>query len=266
MKKTIVLLSLLMVALVFISAFSPALASKNTAALQTMKNDLVTIEVNQYLGRKTDRIYTKVTSAEAEQIKQELIAWHDAQQRNDHTAVTHYETLLKEKGIFGNRYQHLYANENSMTLFEKTRYLPSPLGDTGSNISNSMCYFNALGEGIMLWWLGLQVWNAIVQTIKNVSNPLAAFILLLALLPFLVLTIVITNLIPFRILAPSGSIALQNGTISSTGAEGHKKVDVGATPCEVNLTGFTGITINILPSNTTKSFLFISGFAVKVEG
>jgi hypothetical protein len=265
MKKKIVMASLFMGMLILLTAFSPVLASKNNN-LRTLTNDLVTIEVNRYLGRKPDPTCIRVTSAEAEQIKQDLTALYDAQQRNDRNAITKYEALLNEKGIFGNSYQKFYANDNRMTLLEKTRYLQSPLGDMGSNISNSMCYFNAIGEGIMLWWLGLQVWNGIVHAIQNVSNPLAALILLIALLPLLVLTLVITDLIPFRILAPYGSIALQNGTISSTGTEGHKKVDVGATPCDVNLSGFTGITINIPSSNNNKPFLFVSGFALSVEG
>jgi hypothetical protein len=265
MNKKIVIASLFMVMLVLLTAFSPALASKNNN-FKTIKNDLVTIEVNRYLGKKPEQIYTRVTSAEAEQIKQDLMALYDAQQRNDHKAISKYEALLNEKGIFGNSYQKFYSNDNRMTLTEKTKFTQYLTSQTGANISNSFCYFNAIGEGIMLWWLGLQVWDGIVHAIQNVSNPIAALILLLVLLPFLVITMLFTDLIPFRILAPYGAISLQNGTTSSLGLMGYKRVEVGATPCGVNLSWFTGITINIPSINNHKPFLFVSGIALKAEG
>jgi hypothetical protein len=118
----------------------------------------------------------------------------------------------------------------------------------------------------MLWWLGLAFAQAIIKAIENVSNPIGAIILLIILLPLLVLTMLLTDLIPFRIFAPTGVISVRNGTISSLGLNGFQRVKVGAEGYGVNLSGFTGITINIPPINNHKTFLFVSGFALKAEG
>ena len=125
MNKKIVIFSLLMAILISLTSITPALAAKNTN-LVVLKNDLVTIEVNRYLGRTPEQIHTTVTVAEAEQIKQDLIALYDAQQRNDHEAISKYESLLNEKGIFGNNYQKFYSNDNGMALMEKTKLLRFP--------------------------------------------------------------------------------------------------------------------------------------------
>jgi hypothetical protein len=129
-----------------------------------------------------------------------------------------------------------------------------------------LCYVNALGEGGMLWWLGLNFVQELVDAINNVSNWFGAIILYIVLLPFILLTMLLTDLIPFRIFSPTGVIALTNGTVSARGANGTQKVTVGAEAYGVNLSGFTGITINIPPINNHKSFLFVSGFALKAEG
>lgn len=265
MNKKIVIVSLLMALLVSLTSITPALATKNTNLI-TLKNDLVTIEVNRYLGKTPEQIHTTVTSAEAEQIKQDLIALYDAQQKNDHEAISKYEALLNEKGIFGNIYQKFYSNDNGMALIEKTKLPRFPSSLAGENISNRFCYFNAIGEGLILWWLGLQVWEGIVKIITNQSSIIAALILLLIFLPLLVLTMLITNLIPFRILAPTGAMSLKNGTISCLGLNGFQRVKVGAEAYGVNLSWFTGITINIPPINNRTAFLFVSGIALKAEG
>jgi len=265
MNKKIVIISLLLAILVSLTSITPALASKNTNLI-TLKNDLVNIEVNRYLGKTPEQIRTTVTAAEAEQIKQYLMALYDAQQRDDHEAISKYEALLNEKGIFGEINQKFYSNNDGMTLIEKTKLPRFPSSLAGENISNRLCYFNAIGEGLVFWWLALSFLQAIVNALKNVTNPIAAFILLLALLPLAIVMMLLTNLIPFRILAPTGAMSLRNGTISCLGLNGFQRVKVGAEGYGVNLSWFTGITINIPPINNRTAFLFISGFALKAEG
>jgi hypothetical protein len=66
---------------------------------------------------------------------------------------------------------------------------------------------------------------------------------------------------------PVGTLVLANGTVSSIGVLGVKKMKVNATQIEVNVSWFTGLTINIPRlSNESKPFTFVSGFAAKVEG
>jgi hypothetical protein len=265
MDKKIISLSIVIAIVILLAGCIPALASPENNLL-AMKNDLVTIEVNHYLGRHIQKIQTTVTASDAEQIRLYLTELYKAQERNDHAAIATYESLLNQKGIFGEKYQSLSSNINGITLQEKTRlsnYFPNIADE---NISNSLCFFNAIGEGGMLWWIGLTFVQKLVDAINNVSNPIGAVILLIILLPLIVLTMLLTDLIPFRIFAPTGIISLRNGTISALGANGRQRVTVGNESYAVNLSGFTGITINIPPINNRKSFLFISGFAVKAEG
>jgi hypothetical protein len=265
MNKKIISLSILTAVIILLTGCTPALASPKNNLL-AVKNDLVTIEVNHYLGRQTQQIRTTVTASDAEQIRLYLTELYKAQERNDNAAISKYEALLNNKGIFGEQNHRFSSTINGITRLEKTtlsRYTPTIAGD---NISNRLCYFNAIGEGGMLWWLGLGFIQNLVDSITNVSNPIGAIILLIILLPLIVLTMLLTDLIPFRIFSPTGIISLKNGTISALGANGHQRVTVGSESYGVNLTGFTGITINIPPINNHKSFLFVSGFALKAEG
>lgn len=265
MNKKIILISLLAAVLVVATGFTPALASPQHNLL-SIKNDLVTIEVNHHLGRQTKQIKTMVTVPEAEEIRQYLCKLYDAQERNDYQAVLRYESLLNEKGIFGEHYQKISPNPLCLSLLEQTTLPYQFPGLADENISNSFCYFHARGEGLVAWWLALEILEGIVNMVKNTSSVIVALIILLIFLPFFVLTMLFTNLIPFRILSPKGLLSLNNGTISALGTEGFQRVTVGAESYAVNLSGFTGITINIPPINDRKSFLFVSGFALKAEG
>jgi len=265
MDKKIAIISVFAAVIILLMGFTPALAS-NKNNLPVIKTDLVTIEVNHYLGRYTEQTRTTVTTSEAEEIQFYLTELFKAQERSDYQAISKYESLLRKKGIFEQHYQKIFSKNAVQSLFE-TIHRPFPVISTaGENISNRLCYFNAIGEGIVLWWLGLQVLEGIVKILKNASNFLEAFILLLIFLPFLVLTLVFSNLIPFRILAPTGALALKNGMISCLGLNGFQRRMVGAESYGVNLSWFTGITINFLPSNNRTAFLFVSGMALKAEG
>ncbi len=265
MNKKIISLSIFSAVVILLAGFTPALASSENNIF-AVKTELVSIEVNHYLGRQPERNQLTVTTDEAEQIRFYLTELYKAQQRNDCAAIATYESLLYEKGLFGANHPRFSSNINGLTLLEKAGFSSSAPSMTDENISNSMCYFNAIGEGAMLWWIGLTFVQQLVDAINNVSNPIGALILYIILLPFIVLTMLFTDLIPFRIFSPAGVIALKNGTVSARGANGFQKLTVGEESYGVNLSGFTGITINIPPINNHKSFLFVSGFALKAEG
>lgn len=230
--------------------------------------ETVTIEVNRYYGKESKPIRTEVTLAEAEEVEQILINLNHAIENNDEQAISQYETILNEKGIFGETHQKFFSYNKYSEAMEKTnlaKYTKYFKNKAGDNISNYMCYFNAIGEGIMLFYFGLTIWNSIISAIQNASNPIIALILLIALLPFMIVILLLTDLIPFRILSPSGVVGVVNGTISSLGLGGFKRTKVGEVGVDVNLSWFTGITINIPPINGKKSFLFVSGIAAEVK-
>ncbi|HIG99081.1 MAG TPA: hypothetical protein HA258_00730 [Thermoplasmata archaeon] len=265
MDKKIISLSIFSAVVILLAGCTPALASSENNMF-AVKTERINIEVNHYLGRQTERNQLTVTADEAEQIRFYLTELYNAQQRNDRAAIATYESLLYEKGLFGVLHPRFSLDINGRALLEKAGFSSSTLSMADENISNSMCYFNAIGEGAMLWWIGLAFVQQLIDAINNVSNPIGAVILYIILLPFIVFTMLFTDLIPLRIFSPSGVIALKNGTVSARGANGFQKLTVGEESYGVNLSGFTGITINIPPINNHKSFLFVSGFALKAEG
>jgi hypothetical protein len=182
MNKKIVFLSVVTAVIILLTGFTPALAS-NKDNLIEIKNDLVTIEVNHYLGRQPKQVRTTVTASEAEEIRQYLIALYNAQERNDRQSISTYEALLNEKGIFGESYQKFYSNNDGLTLIEKTKLPRFPSSLAGENISNRFCYFNAIGEGLVFWGLALTFLLEIVNVIKNATNLITMLILLIV--PFL---------------------------------------------------------------------------------
>ena len=263
MKGKVVVLSTIVAILVVLGGLSPSVCSKD---LEAFSNENLIIEVNRYDGKNSEPICTELTYEEAEEIKQILIQLNEAIENSDEEAISQYEEFLNEKGIFGDDYQKFYSNDEFSELMEKsklTRYSNFFGQKNGDNISNYMCYFNAIGKGIMLFTLGLKLWEGIVRAVENASSPLAGLIILLALLPFLILVMLFTHLIPFRILMPEGAITMQSGTISSLGLMGFKKVVVDTEPVDVNLSWFTGITINLPFSENP--FLFVSGIALEVK-
>jgi hypothetical protein len=264
MKRKIVFFSTIVAILLVLGGLSPTICSKDLVIASG--NETVTIEVNRYYGKNSEEILTEISYEDAEEIKEILVNLNEAIVNNDEEAISQYESILNEKGIFGNNYQDFFSYNTFSEMMDKskcsqfTRYFGINNND---NISNYMCYFNAIGKGTMLFTLGLTLWEAIVRAVQNASSPLAGLIIFLALFPFLVLIMIFTHLIPFRILMPRGAITMQNGTISSLGLMGFKRVVVGTDPVDVNLSWFTGLTINF-PFGENP-FLFVSGVALEVK-
>lgn len=264
MRKKIVIICAVISALIILSGLSSTICAVDIEKLQ--QNETIKIEVNQYLGGNPNTIITEFDNEEAQIIRDLLIKLNEAIQNNDEEVISLCEKILNEKGIFGEKYQEFlsYDTYNEKMDFSKySRYTKFLEDRNGDNISNQLCYFNAIGQGVLLTSITLKLWEAIVRAAENASSPLAGLVILLALLPFLVLVVVFTNLIPFRILMAQGALTLRNGTISSLGLLGSKKVVVGPEGVDVNFSWFTGITINV--PFTENSFLFVSGFALDVK-
>ena len=141
------------------------------------------------------------------------------------------------------------------------KYLGSLNND---NISNLLCFFNAVGNGTILHTLGVRMYEAIVRIIENQTSIFAALILFIALVPLLAIVMLFTSLIPFRILMPIGIVVMRKGRISSLGLQGRKKLVVeGPESVNVNISWFTGITINLPFSDNP--FVFVAGIALRVQ-
>jgi hypothetical protein len=254
MKKKIICFSAVIVGiLIVLGSLSPAVCSKDI--------DTVTIEVNRYNLRNPTTIRTEVNAEEAQEIKQILIDLNEAIENNDEAAISQYEEILNEKGIFGEQRQE-FISQN--TFSEKMRGMKQTLS---AEITNRLCYFNAVGNGSIFFTLAVRFIEVMQEIIDNATSVIEALVLLLVLLPFFAIIYLGTHLIPFRILMPIGIVGMDKGKMFSLGLNGFKRVVIesGDDPLFVNLTWFTGATVNIIGSGSLGGFLFVSGFAAGVE-
>jgi hypothetical protein len=260
MKKRFVIGSCLCVIVLALAGFTPALASKPL----TPTMNTVPIEVTHCTGINQVRTVATVSSADAWQIEQCLIDLYNAQQQNDQATITHCIAVLNSKGIaISTQEQHLLSPQRIIQYLGKSVSHSALTND----LSNQACFFTAVGQGMLVGTFALRFIQAVVAAINNQTTAFAKFILLLVMLPLLMVVLLFNDLIPIRILMPEGALALRNGSVFSAGLQGVKRMAVNATQIGVNLSWFTGITINIPPlKNESKPFTFVSGFAAKVEG
>lgn len=265
LNKKIVFLSILSAILMITIGFSSAIA-KNT----TTKSEKIVFETKVFNGLRLEKNLVELSIEESEEIKQILLDLDEAIRNNDEESILKYKTILKEYGIIDEMSSRFILPQNTADLLN-------------NDVSNSMCYFHAVGSGLIIFPIEQEIFNKINAAARNTAeqtdNPLAkiiiylvVFILLFVL--FCLPVIIFTRLIPFRIMVPSATVQLQEGRMWTRGAQGYKEVTTDDETISVELSYFTGVTISMLPfsfnseseeDNERNSFMFASGFAFKVE-
>ena len=223
MKKKIIILSTIIATIIVLGSCASSISANKLN--ETQSPETVKILVNQYYGIKPRTIETGVTVEEAKEIEELIIKLDEAITNNDEEAVSYYEKQLNIKGIFGNEYQNFYTNEEynqKLNQNKKTNLFGRLTSKNGDNYSNTLCFFNALGKGILVSAFGLALWEALVRILSNASSYIALIILFLIFAPFVITGIVLTSLIPFRIMMPKGAVVMDEGKISSIGLQGFK--------------------------------------------
>ena len=263
MQKKLIILSLAFSVLMILGSFSSAVCSKDLSIIS--KNENITIEVKKYNGRISDSISKELTYDETQELKEMLKKLNKAIENNDIEAIFRYESILKDKEIIDEHYQNFFPFKTfsrKINAAKQSNFFQKLLD--GDNLSNSMCYFNAVGNGTLFFTLGIKMIESIENAMKNTSSLIEALVILFALLPFFLIVFLLTHLIPFRILMPASMIIMNKGKISSVGLEGSKSVEVEE-QTSVNISWFTGITINIPATENSEQFLFVSGVAAEVK-
>ena len=181
------------------------------------------------------------------------------------TAAACVRTLEGYGMAFGPQFLPLMSQQNLASHRSASLLHLTSLGPD-ANLSNTACFFTAHGEGMLAGYFAERFLQSVAAALDNVTNIFAKIIVLLALLPLILIVLLINDLIPLRIMMPTGTLVLANGTISSIGLQGVKREKIGADHAQVNLSWFTGITLNILPINNHSAFTFVAGFAMKTEG
>lgn len=268
MKKKVLIASTIIAAIIVLGSCSYSITASNLEFKES--EETVDIEVNKYYSKFPISHKTRVNIKEAEEIKEILINLNEAITNNDNKAISYYEKQLNSKGIFGEDYQEFYSNDELMqeNKINKKSNLMKLLGDkNGDDLSNLFCVFNAIGEGIFVSYIGVLALEAVIRIIGNASSFIEGLILLLIFLPLALTVVLLTSLVPFRILMPRGLVQMGNGRISTLGLKGIKRVTVEEEIVTVNLSLFTGLSISIPGNNETgrDAFVFASGFAFAVE-
>ena len=267
MKKKMIIFCTIIVAIIVLGSCASSISANKIKNIQSPEN--VNILVNQYYNTP-NTIETEVSLEEAEEIKEILTNLNEAITNNDEEAISYYEKQLNNKGIFGDDYQEFYSNEEYIEALKsnKNSKLFDLLEDkNGEDLSNLLCYFNAIGNGLFVSYLATLVWEAFARIAGNASSFLELFVIIILFLPFVAATVVLTGLIPFRIFMPNGMVYMEKGRISSIGLKGWKRANVEETnPVILNLSWFTGLSVSI-PGNEEAgrdNFCFVSGIAVRV--
>ena len=269
MKKKLMFISTIIAALIVLGSCSYSITASNLKEIAP--TETVNIIVNKYYTNPPKTITTKVNIKEAEEIKEILINLNDAITNNDKTSIEYYENQLNSKGIFADDYQKFYSNDDiSQKLKLNNKYKLSNLlsEKNGDNLSNLLCFFNAIGNGLFVSYIGILAYEAFAKLLSNASSFAEMFVIIIVFLPLVLATIVLTGLVPIRLFMPKGMVYMENGRITSIGLKGVKRVTATDTnPVSVNLSLFTGLSISIPGNNETgrENFVFASGIALAVQ-
>jgi hypothetical protein len=249
MNKIIPYVSIITICLFLIPYASPLVYSQEIPIQKTIPIQTV---LTSETGSHTQTTY--ISASEADELKQMLIQLDNALSKKDSTEIQYYETLLKAKGIIPAGYTF---ETTAPLLIPRYQRFAQTMSSAEGNISNTLCYFHAAGVGILYFTIGvlLMIPTLLLLSIFGVN-------ILKILIPLYLLILFATHLIPVRVMLPIGSIILDQGNVTALGTSGSQHLTVDAPSTQVNIFGFTGLTINIPSSNLTAGFLFVSGFSL----
>jgi len=234
-------------------SFFPAVSADND-----LNNHKANLEIYKVGISGIKEISKAIDYEKAVKLKNLLLLLDEALERGDIETVNNYKKEIEKLGVL---------DEEDLKVATLTGRF-SPESQIGDNISNTLCYFHAVGYGNLYFPIILKIIDFINDAIKNASSPLVAIGIIIALLAIFAPIIIASYLIPFRIAMPIGVVRMEEGKIWSFGLKGFKKIIVEEyNPVSVNVSWFTGITLHLSMSrgDRNESFLFMSGLAAHVE-
>lgn len=267
MKRKVFLISIFAAVIVVLAALSPSITSKDIENIKS--TEMINVEINRFYGRNPEKIINEMTLGETENLKEILIKLNEAIENSDEEAISSFEKQLNDMNLFGDNYQKFFSRYEFEQLFNKklpVNLLKSLNSENGEDYSNLFCFINAIGKGIFISHIGVKVWEGFKRIADNASSFMELFIIILLFLPFVLVIILLTSLIPFRILMPKGAIAMESGSLMSIGLKGFKRMKINESLL-ANISFFTGLSISI-PGNEDKGrdpFVFASGFALEIS-
>lgn len=264
MNKKIVIFSISSTILLILITFAPIVISQNYDFEKTIKVHIKKFNDVAVYDNSIDLDYES-----AVELKTILEGLNIAIETQNYQKISEYQDILRNKGIIEKNYQLPVLSEKHNTKTLDNENLPvyikkiqEILNDDEEGKYNALSYVHATGQGIMIFTIG-----AILGILFFLLLSLFGLGIISLLIPFYVMVLVATHLIPFRFMLPIGSITLRQGSISTLGLGGYEKMTAADNnSVETTLLGFTGITINIPfgEESDLGGFLFVSGFSTIV--
>jgi hypothetical protein len=256
-KKQAILLCIVSSVILLLSSCIPTVYSHQIEKDQ--KN--IIIETTLYTDQGPITKHTTMTVQEALKIKQLLINLNQAIEIEDTNLIKFYTQQLQSAGLLEKQHLDFLPNENQY-LAETDLFHHQHLLSSNTTLSNALCYLHAVGEGFILFSIGLLLTPLIIALIINLL-PLLGVIMLICLGILL-----ITHAIPIRFFMPFGLVQMKKGTVSTLGLAGYQQKTLEAEESlTLGVAGFTGITINLPPlQEDSDGFLFVSGISILTHG
>ncbi len=263
MKKKIVIKSFFVSAIILLVSIAPVVCAEN---LNIEKNVKIITTVYKFLDK--EEIVREVSEKEAQEIREDLEHLQQAFIEQNKQLIEKYESILFDKGIFGENHKIFSKNSimnilNERYLLMKSRY--------SSNLSdeNGICFVNARGKGslqFMLDEVSQQLFNGgilllLLLAFAQVLSPILIIPMIILLLGGLG-GIVLAHLLPFRLLCPKLVMYLDTGNCTLKGLNGSQQYTA---PIDLRFYWFNGITINFLTNLSKPLDLFLLGFAFKSD-
>ena len=261
MKKKVLIGSIFAAAIIIIVSFTPAVCAEN---LNSKK--IVTIKTTYYQFLTKEEIINEVSEEEAEQIMDILEQYRQSLIQGDKKLIEKFESILIDKGIIGENHKTSSKKDIKSLILE--RYRSMTIKKSSSLVDeNRLCFVNARGQGNLSYMFD--------EAFESLAAAGILLLLLCIILPpfmpilglpaiFLLLSglagLVITHLIPFRILYPKLFMHLTDGDCSINGLNGSQQYPA---PVTAIFYGFSGLTVNFFTGNPSSVFLL--GFAFRSE-
>jgi len=260
MNKKIVLFSISSTILLILITFAPIVISQNYDFEKTIKVHIKKFNDVAVYDNSIDLDYES-----AVELKTILEGLNIAIEGKNYQKISEYQDILREKGIIERNYQLPVLSEKDNTKTIDNQNLPvfikkiqEILNDDEEGKYNALSYVHATGQGMMIFTIG-----AILSILFFALLSLFGLGIISVLIPFYIMVMVATHVIPFRFMLPIGSVTLRQGSISTLGLGGYEKMTTDNNSVQTTLLGFTGITINIPfgEESDLGGFLFVSGFS-----
>jgi len=224
------------------------------------------VDIGLFNGLKSKKINIDLKKDDLLDLKNILFDINSALEKNDEKLF--YKS--KEKLIQMDLFDEKEISFLKPTFHTNTNSLSDP------DISNKACFFSSFGSGFIAFPIETKILEWITEQASEEGGLGGIILAILLIIIFYVPVMLVTHLIPFRILMPFALVELDKGNMNSIGMMGSKSVSVseGEDPFTCSLNFFTGLTISFpkISINDEEEnedegspFLFALGFAGSVE-